>query len=142
MRIIALCLRGKKQIYRETPKAMIDHIELGRTGEELAVAHLTGKGCLILEKNWKWGREEIDIIARDGEFIVIVEVKTRSSNYFAEPEANVTKSKQRVLVRAANAFVNHRKLRGEVRFDIISILVRPEGNELNHIVDAFYATRS
>jgi putative endonuclease len=121
---------------------MKDHLELGKAGEILALAHLTEKGYLILEKNWKWGREEIDIIARDGNFIVIVEVKTRASNFFAEPEANVTKSKQRILVRAANAFVNYRRQSGEVRFDIISILIRPEGNELNHIIDAFYATRS
>jgi putative endonuclease len=121
---------------------MKDHIELGKAGEALAMAHLEGKGYRILEKNWRWGREEIDIIARDGSFIVIVEVKTRASDFFAEPEASVTKSKQRILIRAANAYVNNRRQSGEVRFDIISILLRPEGHELNHIVDAFYATRS
>jgi putative endonuclease len=121
---------------------MKDHIELGKAGEEIAVAHLLGKGYRILERNWRLGKEEIDIIARDGNFIVIVEVKTRSSNVFAEPESSVTKSKQRVLVRTANAYVNYRRQPGEVRFDIITILVRPEGTELNHIIDAFYATRS
>ena len=121
---------------------MMDHMELGKAGEALALALLEEKGYRILEKNWRFGREEIDIIARDGNFIVIVEVKTRSSNVFAEPEASVTKSKQRILVRAANAFVNYRRQSGEVRFDIITILIRPEGDVINHMVDAFYATRS
>jgi putative endonuclease len=119
---------------------MKDHIELGKAGEALAVTHLLEKGYLILEQNWRFGKEEIDIIARDGNFVVIVEVKTRSSNVFAEPEASVTKSKQRTLVRAANAYMNYRRQYGEVRFDIITIIIRPEGETLNHIVDAFYAT--
>lgn len=121
---------------------MKDHIELGKTGEAIAVALLESKGYWILERNWRLGKEEIDIIARDGNFIVIVEVKTRTSNIFTEPEASVTKSKQRILIRTANAYVNYRRQHGEVRFDIITILVRPEGEEINHIVDAFYATRS
>ncbi len=119
---------------------MKDHIELGKAGEELAVKHLEGKGYTVLERNWRFGREEIDIIARNGNFLVVVEVKTRTSNVLVEPEASVTRAKQRILVRAANAFVNYRKQKGEVRFDIITILARPEGMELNHIVDAFYAT--
>jgi putative endonuclease len=119
-----------------------DHIELGKAGEALAVALLEEKGYRILERNWRLGKEEIDIIARDGNFIVIVEVKTRTSNIFAEPETSVTRSKQRILVRTANAYVNYRRQYGEVRFDIITVLVRPEGNVINHIVDAFYATRS
>ncbi len=119
---------------------MKDPIELGKAGEKLAQDYLEGKGYRILEQNWRFGREEIDIIARDGNFLVIVEVKTRSSNMFAEPEASVTKAKQRILIRAANAYVNYRRQKGEVRFDIISILVNAEGAEINHIVDAFYAT--
>jgi putative endonuclease len=119
---------------------MKNHIELGKAGEEIAVAHLEGKGYRILERNWRFGREEIDIIARDGNFIVIVEVKTRTSNALAEPESSVTKSKQRILVRAAHAYVNYRRQHGEVRFDIITVLVRPGGEEIHHIVDAFYAT--
>ena len=119
---------------------MKDHIGLGKAGEEIAVAHLEGKGYRILERNWRLGKEESDIIARDGDFIVIVEVKTRTSTVFAEPESAVTKNKQRILVRTANAYVNYRRLHGEVRFDIVTVLIRPEGETINHIVDAFYAT--
>ena len=120
---------------------MKDHIELGKAGEAIAVALLESKGYRILERNWRLGKEEIDIIARDGNFVVIVEVKTRTSNVFAEPETAVTKSKQRILVRTANAYVNYRRQYGEVRFDIITIIIPPEGETItNHIVDAFYAT--
>ena len=119
---------------------MKDNLALGKAEEDFAVAHLEGKGYRILERNWRWGKEEIDIIAIDGHFLVIVEVKTRSSNVFAEPETSVTKNKQRILVRAANAYARYRRHPGEVRFDIVTILIRPEGKTLNHIVDAFYAT--
>ncbi len=119
---------------------MKEHIELGKKGEEIAVALLEGKGYRILDRNWRWGKEEIDIIALDGSFLVIVEVKTRTSNVFAEPEASVTKHKQRTLVRAANAYARYRRHAGEVRFDIITLVIRPEGEDINHIVDAFYAT--
>jgi len=119
---------------------MKDHIELGKTGEDLAVKHLESNDYQILERNWHWGKQEIDIIARQGNFIVIVEVKTRQSNFFAEPETSVTKSKQRILIGAANAYVRYKRLQGEVRFDIIALLIQPNGVHLNHIVDAFYAT--
>ena len=123
-------------------KTMKDHIELGRKGEDIAVAHLESKGYRILERNWRLGKEEIDIVARDGNFLVIVEVKTRTSNVFTEPETSVTKSKQRILVRTANAYMNYRRQYGEVRFDIVTVLFRPGGEIINHIVDAFYATIS
>ncbi len=118
---------------------MKEHIELGKSGEEIAVAFLQDKGYRIIERNWRWGHQEIDIIARDGNFIVVVEVKTRHSDSFAEPGIHVNHNKQRILVRAANAFVNYRRLAGEVRFDTITILVRPGGTEINHIADAFGA---
>jgi len=115
-------------------------IELGKKGEELATRLLEEKGYHILERNWRWGKEEIDIIARDGNFLVIVEVKTRSSGDYASPESSVTKIKQRTLIRAANAYCRYKGHQGEVRFDIISIIIGPDGEEINHIDDAFYAT--
>ncbi len=119
---------------------MSDTIELGKSGEDIATEYLVQKGYKILERNWRLGKNEIDIIARDGDFVVIVEVKTRSSNLFAEPETAVTRDKQRILVRAANAFMNFRKQKGEVRFDVMAILIQPASQQVNHIVDAFYAT--
>jgi putative endonuclease len=119
---------------------MAEHIELGRQGEEIALRFLRGKNYRILETNWRLGKNEIDIIARDGRYLVIVEVKTRSSNFFAEPESSVTRDKQRTLIRAANAYVRYKNINDEVRFDIIGILVGEGKEEINHIEDAFYPT--
>ena len=119
---------------------MKDHINLGKAGEEIAVKHLTSLGYEILDRNWRWGRQEIDIIARDGNFIVITEVKTRQSDFCADPGISVTRGKQRILVNAANAWVRFKKYNGEVRFDIITIMIRKDGAEISHLVDAFYAT--
>lgn len=118
---------------------MSENIELGRKGEELAANHLAGKGYKILEKNWRRGRNEIDLIARDGKYIVIVEVKTRKTNIFSEPEMSVTREKQKTLIRAANAYILHKDIHDEVRFDIISIVTGKGKVEINHIEDAFYS---
>jgi putative endonuclease len=119
---------------------MSDHMELGRKGEELAAKYLTEKGFRILERNWRRGKNEIDIIARDGRYIVIVEVKTRESNALAEPETAVTREKQKALIRAANSYVMYKNLVDEVRFDIVSIIISKGKELINHIPDAFYPT--
>jgi len=123
----------------QTPE-MNNHITLGKEGEERAVAYLQEKGYSILDRNWRRGRQEIDIIARWQEFIVFVEVKTRRSNYFSEPEEAVDRLKQRTLVHTANAYVRYFHINLEVRFDIITLLNRGESWEIRHIEDAFYAT--
>ena len=117
---------------------MAEHIELGKKGEEIALRHLAAKKYRILETNWRLGKNEIDIIARDGKYLVVVEVKTRQSNFFAEPETSVTREKQRALIRAANAYVRLKNINDEVRFDIVSVLVSNDKEEINHIEDAFY----
>ncbi|MBZ0243071.1 MAG: YraN family protein [Bacteroidales bacterium] len=119
---------------------MAEHNELGKLGEEMACAHLRKLGYKILEVNWHFGREEIDIIAMDGEMLVIVEVKTRASAYFGEPEFFVNRKKQRILVRAAEAYILQKDLDIETRFDIISIVITPGKKHLHHIDDAFYPT--
>ena len=119
---------------------MTEHLDLGRKGEEMAKNYLVEKGYKILETNWKSGKNEVDIIALDGEFLVVVEVKTRQSNKLVEPEAAVNKDKQRALIRAANAYVRSKNRQEEVRFDIISIVLAPESLIINHIEDAFYPT--
>ena len=119
---------------------MAEHNDFGRKGEDIAAEYLEKKGYKILERNWTLGRNEIDIIARDGKYIVIVEVKSRHSSFAGEPETAVTRDKQRSLVRAANAYVTGMKLSEEVRFDIVSILVVRGVENVKHIIDAFYPT--
>ncbi|NQV03828.1 MAG: YraN family protein [Bacteroidia bacterium] len=112
--------------------------ELGKKGEELAVRYLKEKGYKILETNWRFGRNELDLIAEDGDILVVAEVKTRHSTVFGEPELAVTREKQRVIIRSANAYVRWKRRNIEVRFDIVSILVQGEKVIINHITDAFY----
>ena len=116
---------------------MAAHNDFGKLGEELAVNHLTGKGYEILERNWRNRHKEIDIIAKDGKELVIVEVKTRQTDEYGEPDIAVTKKKQRMLIAAANAYILNKGLDIETRFDIISIIFRDGEPVIEHIEDAF-----
>ena len=113
-------------------------VEIGRNGEDLAVAYLEHKGYRILERNWRSGHKEIDIIAMDGDTLVVVEVKCRKSLNFGDPDIAVGVMKQRMLIYAAEAYLNYNNLDVEVRFDIISMVVTPQGEHIEHIEDAFY----
>jgi len=119
---------------------MAEHNDIGKAGEVLAQKHLKENGYTILETNWRHGKDEIDIIATDGKFLVIAEVKTRQSNRLGEPEISVNRDKQRFLVRAADAYIQRHNIDLEARFDIISILLKNEKATINHIADAFYPT--
>ena len=116
---------------------MADHNEFGKLGEELAVNYLTGKGYKILERNWHNIHKEIDIIAMDGKFLVIVDVKARRSNEYGNPDIAVTRQKQRLLISAANSYLFRKKLDLETRFDIISIIFKGSKPLIDHIEDAF-----
>ncbi len=119
---------------------MAEHNETGKTGEEIAVKYLRSKGYTILETNWRLGRNEIDIVAEINDLLVVVEVKTRHTNDFGDPQSFVDRQKQRLLIRAANAYIKWHSVTKETRFDIISILLTNRDPEVNHIIDAFYPT--
>lgn len=116
---------------------MAAHNDLGRQGEEIAVKYLIDKGYEVLERNWHNVHKEIDIIARDGEDLVVVEVKTRQSNENGDPDMAVTKHKQRMLIAAANAYIFKNRLDTSTRFDIISIVLKANNPIIDHIEDAF-----
>lgn len=118
---------------------MASHNEFGALGEQIALEYLLGLGYQILETNWVCGHKEVDIIAKDDDTIVIVEVKTRRSSFLVEPEATVDIFKQRHLIWAANSYVNRYQYDLDVRFDIISIVIdRNNEKRIEHIQDAFY----
>jgi putative endonuclease len=117
---------------------MTEANELGKQGEEIAVKYLLRQGYVILDTNWRVKHNEIDIIARDKDYVVIVEVKSRSSDAFTEPEEAVTRDKQQALIRAANAYIYRKNIMEDVRFDIISIIHNKNETRVNHIKDAFY----
>ena len=118
---------------------MAEHNDLGKKGEEIAARYLLGKGYTILEQNWRHKRDEIDIIASDGNYLIIVEVKTRSTSYFGEPEEAVTDKKQKFMIRAAEEYVISNDIHMEIRYDIISIIIGGNQQRIRHIEDAFYA---
>lgn len=127
--------QDSKPTPEEKPKAYA----LGRWGEDTAVQYLRDKGYTIVDRNYRKGHLEIDIIAREGDTLVIVEVKTRSSDTFMRPEEAVDHKKQADLLRIANQYVRSHHRTEEVRMDIISIVANPRGTNIEHIKNAFTA---
>ena len=118
---------------------MAKHIETGKKGETLAVEYLEKLGYQILEINWRHRRAEVDIIAKDGEILVFVEVKTRSDDFFGNPAAFVTRKKERFMSDAANVYMAEIGHLWEIRFDIIGIVLwSADRIELRHFKDAFF----
>ncbi len=113
---------------------------LGEEGERLAIQFLKENGYKILERNFRFGRGEIDIIAKDRDAIVFVEVKSRSSSNFGGPEQAVDLRKQRQLSRIALAWLQKNRLfhRVNCRFDVVAISFQTDTIQL--IKDAFPST--
>jgi len=101
---------------------MAEHNDFGAWGEQLAEDYLRRKGYEIVERDWRCGHRDIDIIALDDEELVFVEVKTRRNTIFADPEDAVDWKKRRNLLYAANAFVKMKRLKCDFRFDLITIV--------------------
>ena len=113
--------------------------KLGRKGEELAAKHLLGKGYKILEKNYRRFRGEIDLIAKDKNYLVFVEVKTARSISFGPPVYRVDKRKKRQLGKIARAYYQHHKLYDQdSRFDIVTVTFVEDKVEIEHIINAFW----
>ena len=110
----------------------------GDKGEQIAYNYLQKNGYTILEKNWRDKHREVDIIALKDNVLIIIEVKTRSSEYFERPQDAVNIKKQKLLIMAANSYVEINDFKGEVQFDIISIILQKNTKKLEHIQDAFY----
>ena len=117
---------------------MADHNELGKIGEQIAANYLLGRGYDILERNFYFDKAEIDIIALKGKILAIVEVKTRNTDLFGNPQDFITKRKIKHLVKAANEFVISNDLDIEVRFDVIAVLKNESKEQVEHFKDAFY----
>ena len=102
-------------------------LNIAKIGESLAAKHLKARGCKILAQNYRAKRGEIDLIVRDGEFIVFVEVKTRRSLQFGLPQEAVTIQKQRQISKVALAYLQAQNLLDTpCRFDVIAIHLSPQ----------------
>ena len=117
---------------------MAQHNELGRKGEELAVGFLVKNGYVIRDKNWRYQKAEVDIIAEKDGVLAVVEVKTRSSIDFGNPQDFVNPKKIKLLVAAIDEYVVSKDLDIEVRFDIIAIVNQNNKFIIEHLEDAFY----
>lgn len=110
-------------------------ITIGKKGEELAAAFLENKGFTVVAKNYRHKKAEIDLIVQKDDFLVFVEVKTRSSAAYGEPEAFVDNKKARMIFSAAEEFILDNHWHGHVRFDVVSVKLRRE-TEIEHFEDA------
>lgn len=118
---------------------MAYHNELGALGEQLACNYLVENGYTILERNFVFNKAEIDIIAqKTPDTIVVVEVKTRNSAAFGDPQEFVSEGKIKLLIKAANEYMIQHQLGQEVRFDIIAVLKNKSQQKVEHIKNAFY----
>lgn len=117
---------------------MAEHNALGKKGEKLAIDFLKDKGYDILEKNYRYLKSEVDIIAQKEGVVVAVEVKTRSTPEFGNPQDFVKPKQIQSLVRAVNNYITDNDLDVEVRFDIIAIIKNKSGTRIEHLEDAFY----
>ena len=112
--------------------------EIGEKAEQLAQAHLLTLGYRILDTNYQYGHLELDIVAQDGEELVIVEVKARSGLRFEHPSEAVTNAKIKRIVEAADGYIQEKEWKGETRFDVITVIFFGENFELEHFKEAFY----
>ena len=117
---------------------MAEHNELGQLGEQLAADYLLGKGYKIIVCNYVFQKAEIDIIAKHDNTMICVEVKTRNSNFFGDPQDFVTPSKIKLLVKAMDAFITENDIDLETRFDIIAVLKNKTTEQITHLENAFY----
>jgi putative endonuclease len=117
---------------------MAQHNELGKKGEQLAVNFLIENNYDVLERNYRFEKAEVDIIAQKDNTLAVVEVKTRSTTDFGNPQDFVKPKQIKNLVKAVNEYVVENDLNVEVRFDIIAITKVKHGFDIEHLEDAFY----
>lgn len=115
----------------------MNHIELGKAGEAIAVKLLQAKKHQILTTNYRFGRSEIDIISQSQDELVFTEVKTRNSPFFGRPVQAVSRSKQLQIISVANHFIQKKSIDLEVRFDVVGIILNSHQQEVEHIENAF-----
>lgn len=116
---------------------MAEHNVLGNLGEERAQEYLLSKGYEILNTNWRYGQLELDIVAKKDDWLVVVEVKTRSTETFEHPEEAINMKKIRNMVNATHQYIYKTDWNGYTRFDVISVIPHGEEFYIVHIEDAF-----
>ena len=116
---------------------MAQHNDLGKKGEQLAVDFLQQKGFTILERNYRFQKAEVDIIIQKENLICAVEVKTRSTPEFGNPQDFVKPKQIQQLVKAMDFYITENDLDVELRFDIVAIIKNKLGTQIEHLEDSF-----
>ncbi|MCW3806103.1 YraN family protein [Plebeiibacterium marinum] len=117
---------------------MAQHNDLGKEGEARAAAYLSKNGYTILEQNWTYNHKEIDLIATKDDYLIIAEIKTRSTEEWEHPQEAITNAKIRYLVDATEAYILMNDIDMEVRFDVVSVIPKGIDWKIEHIEEAFY----
>ncbi|MBL0342237.1 MAG: YraN family protein [Bacteroidetes bacterium] len=117
---------------------MAEHNELVIKGEEIACQFLRKAGYFILDRGWRWQHLELDILAFKDNTLIVVEVKTRSSAIFAQPDDTISNKKLKQVFEAADRYMETKNIPWEVRYDLITVIVHGETHSIEHIEDAFY----
>ncbi|WP_339752022.1 YraN family protein [uncultured Winogradskyella sp.] len=117
---------------------MAQHNELGKKGEQLAVDFLLKNKYEIIERNYRFDKAEVDVLALKDNILAVIEVKTRSTIDFGNPQDFVKPKQIKNLVKAVDEYVNENDLDLEVRFDIIAIVKEKKGFSVEHLENAFY----
>lgn len=117
---------------------MADKIKRGFEGEDLAVAFLENKGYCLRERNYRHKRSEIDLIVEKDNWLIFVEVKTRSSVAFGYPEEFVDEKKANKIMEGAENYIIENDWKGNVRYDVVAITLQKDKPEIVHFEDAFY----
>lgn len=110
----------------------------GEKGEEIAANYLRNSGYIVVERNYRAKKSEIDIICKKRETLVFVEVKARTSLKFGNPETFVTEYKAAKIIEGAETYMIEKGWEGAIRFDIISVVISDKTEEVKHFKDAFY----
>ena len=119
-------------------ESMAQHNELGKKGEQIAVDYLVKNNYDIIERNYRFDKAEVDIIAKKNQILAIIEVKTRSSSDFGNPQDFVKPKQIQRLVKAVDEYVTENDLDVEIRFDIIAIVKTGTSYDIEHLENAFY----
>jgi len=122
----------------ETLTYMAKHNILGQQGEDIAASYLEQKGYAVLDRNWRCGHKDLDLVVTKDNVIVFVEVKTRTGTEWGDPVDAVTDRKIRRIVNSADAYIRFNQIDMDARFDIVSIVVEDGEFKVEHIEQAFF----
>ena len=122
----------------QTLTYMAKHNILGHEGEDIAARYLQQHGYTIHDRDWHCGHKDLDLVVTKDNTIVFVEVKTRTSNEWGDPQDFITDRKIRRIVNSADAYLRFNQIDMDVRFDVISIVAEGGEYKVEHIEQAFF----